>query len=129
MKANGKDPPSTIEKGRSKEIRVGESKGNGPWIPPGFNSVFISATILPESNHIAVIVKDDNTLVGHFIASFSKDPMHATKRVGTFMHEMIKCGFKMCSAKSLGPLLSEWIDSVWYILFYFYFPSHEKLTL
>ncbi|KAK5795216.1 hypothetical protein PVK06_036474 [Gossypium arboreum] len=100
MKANGKEPQSTTEKDRSKEIGVRESKGNEPWIPPNFNLVIISSTTLPESNHTAVIIEDDNTLVGHFIACSSKDPMHAMRGVGTFMHEITKCGLKCEKTKS-----------------------------
>ncbi|KAK5826726.1 hypothetical protein PVK06_021654 [Gossypium arboreum] len=80
----------------------------------------MSATTLLEPNHTAVIIEDDNTLVGqaHYvgysIASFLKDLLHAMRRVDTSMHEITKRRFevwrKQGRAKSSGS--SEWIDSM-----------------
>lgn len=58
-------------------------------------------SIRSKSNHRAVIIEDDSILVGkahhvgHSITSSSKDFMHAMRRVGTSMHEIIKSGFKV----------------------------------
>ncbi|MBA0554948.1 hypothetical protein Golob_014020 [Gossypium lobatum] len=101
MKANRKEPQSSLEKDQSKEVGVRESKGNRPWFPPSFSPVNVSAITLPKSNYTAVTIEDDNILVGHAhhvshsISSSSKDPMHAMRRVDTSTHEITKRGFKV----------------------------------